>query len=460
MRLRSPIDRLVASLASVLVATGAPLLAADGDLDPSFDGGAFTLAWSAGHARATVLEPIAAGELLVGGTVGDEPGETDGWAVAKLEADGTRELAWTFSFQIVSAGAEGMATTGDLFDMRRVANDRTMLAGWAYNGFSDMPMLARLGASGALDPTFDDNGVLLVDDAPAGWEEVDTRAATVLSDGRSVFVGDCESCPLEEPWVWIAVRLANGSPDLSFSGDGWHSFRFAADDFNGATAVAVDPDGRIVVAGENYLPFGDSSVYLVRLTASGAFDGSFGDGDGIAGPFDVPDADALAFDASSGRIATGGGSSGAPGAGHVRVYTNAGVPDTTFSADGHVDLDLEEGTSIGDVAFQSDGKLLALGTIDANGSNDGGFFFARMTTGGALDSTFDDNGVKRIEFDAAPDVRDRGYAVATMGGRFTAVGYAGEGGGDEEEMAVVRLDNALIFADGFERATAGGWSCS
>ena len=98
-----------------------------------------------------------------------------------------------------------------------------------------------------------------------------------------------------------------------------------------------------------------------------------------------------------------------------------------------------------------------MGAIDANGANEGGFFLARMTAGGTLDDDFDDNGVKRVEFDAAPNVRDRAYAVATMGGRLVAVGYAGAGGGQEEEMAVVRTDNAQIFSDGFERGTAGAW---
>ena len=89
----------------------APGAADDGDLDPTFDGGAFTVGWLAGHARATVAEPIAAGELLVGGTVGEEPGEIDGWVVAKLEADGSRDPFWALAFQIVSAGDETMAVS-------------------------------------------------------------------------------------------------------------------------------------------------------------------------------------------------------------------------------------------------------------------------------------------------------------------------------------------------------------
>jgi uncharacterized delta-60 repeat protein len=450
----------LALLVGCLAASAAPPIAAeDGDLDPSFAGGAFTLGWSAGHARASVLEPIPGGELLVGGTVGDAPGEIDGWAVAKLEADGTRDLAWTLAFQIVSAGDETMAVSDQLCDLGRDGAGRTILAGAANAGIDNhVPMLARLTPTGALDPSFDGNGIRLVDDAPAAWTELRTHAAAVLPDGRTLFAGRCGGCgDVDDDWAWVARRLADGSADPSFSGDGWVSFRFDDTGSSAAVAIAVDEAGRITVAGRRTL-FTFVEAYLVRLTPAGLADGSFGGGDGMSGPWGDLPARGLALDASSGRIALGTGQVDFPGEGRVEVFTAAGEPDPTFSGDGIVSLDLEEGTSIAAVAFQSDGKLLAVGTIDANGVNEGGFFLARMTKAGALDATFDDNGVKRVEFDAAAGVEDGALAVATMGGRLVAAGFAGAGGGDDEEFAVVRTESALVFADGFERGSSGAWA--
>jgi len=450
----------LALLVGCLAASAAsPLAADDGDLDPSFDGGAFTLGWTAGHARATTLEPIPGGELLVGGTVGDAPGEIDGWAVAKLEADGSRDLPWSLAFEIVSAGDETMAVSDELFDLRRDADGRTWLAGAADFGIDNhVPMLARLTASGALDASFDGNGIRLVDDAPALWSELRTHAAAVLPDGRTVFAGRCGGCgDVEDDWAWVARRLADGSADTSFSDDGWLAFRFDDSGTSAAVGVAVDEADRITVAGRRTL-FTFVQAYLVRLTPAGTADGSFGGGDGISGPWGDLAARGLALDPASGRIATGTGEVNFAGEGRVEVFTAAGDPDPTFSGDGVVSLDLEEGTSIHAVAFQSDGKLLAVGTIDANGTNEGGFFLARMTKAGALDATFDDNGVKRVEFDAAASVEDGAFAVATMGGRLVAAGFAGAGGGADEEFAVVRTESALIFADGFERGTAGAWA--
>ncbi len=166
---------------------------------------------------------------------------------------------------------------------------------------------------------------------------------------------------------------------------------------------------------------------------------------------------ALALDPATGRIAGASRLSGNAYTGQVYVFTAAGVPDSTFSGNGHVDLNLETGTAIQALSFQSDGKLLAAGTINDNGANLSGFFLARMATDGALDDTFDDNGVKRVEFDLVPNAYDGAYALTTMGGRLVAAGLAGGDAGQEQEMAVVRTQNAQIFSDGFERGSTGAW---
>jgi uncharacterized delta-60 repeat protein len=453
------LPRLPVALAAALLALplALPLHAADGDLDPTFDGGAFTIGWGAEDVRATALEPIANGGLLVGGVV-SEDGDVDGWVVVRLAADGTRVIGWDINFEVVSAGDETMATNGYLYDMRRDASDRTYLAGAADQGIdNEVPMLARLTPQGGLDDSFDGNGLLVMTDLPDAWEEVSTEAVEILADGRSVFVGTCTHCPLaEETWAWVIRRLPDGAPDTSFSGDGWHTFRFpSGEPYSNPDSVAIDSSGRIVVGGTDNAIDGDS--WFARLTSSGNFDGSFGGGDGFAGPFAGRTVPALALDPATGRIASASRLAGNAYTGQVYVFTAAGVPDSTFSGNGHVDLNLETGTAIQALSFQSDGKLLAAGTINDNGANLSGFFLARMATDGALDDTFDDNGVKRVEFDLVPNAYDGAYALTTMGGRLVAAGLAGGDAGQEQEMAVVRTQNAQIFSDGFERGSTGAW---
>ena len=78
------------------------------------------------------------------------------------------------------------------------------------------------------------------------------------------------------------AAAAPGDLDPSFSNDGRVSTLTSPDTFV-ARAVAVQPDGRIVVAGYSCDtgtcgPTGDSSFRLVRYTADGGLDTDFGDG--------------------------------------------------------------------------------------------------------------------------------------------------------------------------------------
>lgn len=434
------------------------LLGADGDLDPTFDGGTTRRIWGGDAATATELELLAGGDLLVGGTVDGPPR----WAVARFEENGSLDLAWAATFTPFGFGNEGATTAGDVYDLARDASDRTLLLGWVEAGVGfNRPAIARLTAAGALDPTFDGNGLEIVSPPPAGWTSLAVNDGKFLPDGGSVFVGSCQNCPTAGVRsVFIAKRLASGAADTSFSDDGWMSFTAELSADNSGVAVALYENGGILVV-SNVSGFAFWHHFLARVTATGAFDGSFGGGDGITETFTSgtsPRAGDVAIEPASGRIALALRLSAAyPLEGAVEVFTAAGLADTTFSDDGHVDLDLEEGSSIDAVAFQSDGKLLAVGNIDANGTQAGGFFLARMTTTGELDDSFDGNGVKRVEFDAAPDVDDRALVVTTWGGRLLAAGFAGAGGGDPQAFALLRTQNSSIFADGFERGSAGAW---
>ena len=436
--------------------------AADGDLDPGFSGGTLRVLFGGDDAAAMELEVLADGRLLVAGTVSDPPR----WAVRKVWESGAIDIGWSASSPPFDFLDESMSLVGGVYDLWRDPADgseRTMVLGSVESGPNDSrPGLARLTSSGELDPSFDGNGLKLLSGAPAGWKELFVNDGKFLPDGGSVFVGSCLDCPtIDVRRVWVAKFLASGAPDTGFSGDGWLSFTLNPEiDYSGRV-VALYEDGRIVVACSRNVIFANG-IFLARVTATGSFDGSFGGGDGITDPYypgESPHATDVALDPSSGRIAVGRRrGEGAPLEGGLEVFTAAGLPDTTFSGDGTVDLDLEEGASVDSVAWQSDGKLLAVGNINANGAQTGGFFLARMTKTGALDSSFDGNGVKRVEFDAAANVNDAALAVTTWGGRLLAAGYAGAGDGDAQAFALVRTENAAIFSDGFERGTAGGWA--
>src|SRR5437867_813955 len=96
------------------------------------------------------------------------------------------------------------------------------------------------------------------------------RALLVQPDGKLIAAGSAEGSG--NPTFAVTRWTANGEPDASFGSGGVviTSF-FGVND--GARAVALQPDGRVVVAGGSANAFA-----LARYLASGALDGSFGDG--------------------------------------------------------------------------------------------------------------------------------------------------------------------------------------
>src|SRR3954451_19328740 len=78
--------------------------------------------------------------------------------------------------------------------------------------------------------------------------------------------------------VTTPARAAGGDLDPSFSGDGKKTIDFAGR-FEQANAVVIQPNGRIVMAGEIH---DGRDVGLVRLNRFGHFDRSFGDDGRVA----------------------------------------------------------------------------------------------------------------------------------------------------------------------------------
>ena len=151
---------------------------------------------------------------------------------------------------------------------------------------------------------------------------------------------------------------AGGQPDPSFGAGGL----ILVQGVTSFTAAAVRPDGRILLAGEN-----GASLFVIRLMPGGALDSAFGsDGsvryNGTISPFTCQD---IAIQ-PNGKIllATTSGSTGGPRAyAAVLRLTSVGALDTTFAGSGYVFANLSTTIDTSEaVAIQPDGKILSAGT--------------------------------------------------------------------------------------------------
>jgi uncharacterized repeat protein (TIGR01451 family)/uncharacterized delta-60 repeat protein len=127
---------------------------------------------------------------------------------------------------------------------------------------------------------------------------------------------------------------------------------------SGANTLALQPDGKVVLAGSLIAPSGQSAV-LVRFDASsGQRDAGFGsDGIVTAGPEHLY-FDALALHKDGSLLAAGGATTGIG----VAKFTPSGGPDTSFGTLGSVITTLPGNVSFGDaLVVQEDGKPVVAG---------------------------------------------------------------------------------------------------
>jgi uncharacterized delta-60 repeat protein len=185
----------------------------------------------------------------------------------------------------------------------------------------------------------------------------------------------------------LPARAAAGDLDSSFGGDG----KVRVGISGGAADVAIQSDGKAVAVGE-----GGSKFAIVRLNRDGTLDQSFG-GDGVvhiaAGPNRFDEANAVVI--RNGKITIVGTSTrdsdNVIALALIRLNSD-GTRDTSFSGDGIQLLRVGSSSTGEDLAIQSNGKIVAVGTSDHE------FLVVRRKSDGSPDPTFSSDGSTRTAF--------------------------------------------------------------
>ena len=211
------------------------------------------------------------------------------------------------------------------------------------------------------DPTFGAAGTALV----PFEAEASADALALAPDGDIVVVGRVEAAPDTRDFA-IARLNPDGSLDEDFSGDGRTTLDLAEGGDDYATGVAVRPDGRIVVVGTSANQFA-----VVQLTTTGKPDEDFAAGGSIEFGFGDEDwghAHDVVLDAAGSAIVVGEGDSEGDGdqdAAIARV-TASGDLDGGFAANGRLTAGLDlPGSPSSDhafaVALSPDGEAVIAG---------------------------------------------------------------------------------------------------
>ncbi len=287
----------------------------------------------------------------------------------------------------------------------------------------------------ALDPSFVHTG-----------QSFSTNAVAFTPDGKVVVAGIASSGTSPNYYDFGVARYnANGTPDTTFNGTGTVVVGLTSQS-DKAQAVAVQPDGRIVVAGID----GNGPYYnfiIARYNSNGTLDTTFGNGGKTvivptSGYYNEVWALTLQPD---GRILAGGdvdnGSPNYDDFAVLRLNPN-GTLDPTFGAGGIAQTSFSSGTDRGyALALQPDGRIVAAGT-SFDGNTTSAFALARFTPGGQLDPTFGTGGKVQTSLPGSYD-QAKGVAIQPDG-KIVAVGYVSNAGvfpPNANAIAVVRYNS-------------------
>ena len=341
------------------------------------------------------------GNDLLAGSLDDQFGKA---------SDGTPDGIVNLSLGSGDDFAKGMAVQAD---------GKVIVVGTSTStGGSSNIVIERFNSDGTLDSSFgaDGNsdgtpdGVVNLD---LGASSDDAKAVAIQADGKIVVAGN--STPVGGSSNVVLARLnKDGTLDKTFGADGnadgtpdgvvQLSF---GDGDDAVDAIAIQKNGKIVVAGDTTSNTGNGSQNLVvaRVNTDGSLDATFGAGTADGTPDGVvslslgagnDEAKAIVIDAHD-RIVIAGNTVGADNSINiavVRLYGN-GTLDTEFGTgnadgtpDGVVAVSLSNGNDKAKaIALQADGKIL-VGGVTMGADKSSNVAVARLNSDGTLDASF------------------------------------------------------------------------
>jgi len=336
----------------------------------------------------------------------------------------------------ITWGSVGMAsfdfgsnTTGRSSAIVVQTDGKVVLGGRYKSGTSADFALVRFLSDGLVDTGFGTLGKVI---HSVSAREDTIQSLALQSDGKIVAAGSTSA--LGDHDIAVSRYDDVGNVDTSFGTNGIYTHRFGS--FSDiAYSVAIQSDGKILISGQGrvgqYFDF-----FVLRLNYDGTLDSTFGTAGvvttDIAGKNDLARAMVLQPD---GRIVLAGYSRAAQYDEFAIVrYESDGSLDSSFGVNGIRMLSPGTGHDrLYGLAIQSDGKVVAVGSISAGSDTDHGI--VRLDSSGAVDMSFGIQGVVRYVATMTSDIL---YGVVIQSdGKIVAVGIQSS---PNPDVSLIRLD--------------------
>lgn len=245
----------------------------NGTLDATFgSGGKATVDFASAEdeARGVVIQPD--NKIVIGGTARVNNGPSFGldFALARLNSDGSLDTTFDADGKVTTNMGGQFSFPDDNITTLALYPDGRILAGGATLNSSNFA-LARYHPNGSLDTTFDTDGKV-VTDLQGDNNRDEIRAMVIQPDNKILAVGTSTLNHTEARGFALARYKIDGSLDPTFGGGDGIVLTPTGGGSETATDVALTADGKIVVCGY----FSGWSFMVARYLSDGRLDPVFG----------------------------------------------------------------------------------------------------------------------------------------------------------------------------------------
>ncbi|RTY95984.1 T9SS type A sorting domain-containing protein [Flavobacterium sp. GT3R68] len=321
----------------------------DGTIDPTFITTGF-------NGFNDILEKIviqADGKILAGGQFDSYNGNSFK-NIIRFNNDGSIDTSFN-----IGKGFNGTV------DTLTVQPDGSIISGGGmgeYDGYDNLCII-KLHNDGSKDPNFNTG---------KGFNSI-VKTSAQQQDGKILMGGRFDS--YNSTIAGKLIRLnSNGSIDPSFNTGPGFNYEI--------TAIAIQPDGKIIACGEFTNYNGSPSKGIIRLNNDGSIDTTFNSGTGFAGPYLITKVRTIALQ-SDGKIVIGGNFTAYNGITAnkiIRLNSNGSI-DPTFVVGTGFNYEILS------IVVQPDGKILIGGNFTIYNSTTANKII-RLNNDGSIDTSF------------------------------------------------------------------------
>lgn len=267
-------------------------------------------------------------------------------------------------------------------DMVMQRDGKIVITGLMLKGSSNKIFICRLNSNGTLDYTFNGTGKRIIS---LGTGSDYANAIAVQPDGKILVAGSSENTNTYQGLVVLRLD-STGRPDSTFGTSGYYALTGLF--YSAGFDIVVQPDNKILIGGHHN---GDQLV--LRLNSSGIIDNTFGSGGIYKSTVASGTVYTLLLKDDGSMYCIGDDYTNNQSDYSVLKLTAAGQLDLTFNNSGKKVIPLSDDIDMpSSAAVMSDSSIVIGGNIYGNTLTG----LAKVTANGATDSTFGDHGVQVV----------------------------------------------------------------